>query len=428
MSRSKGSFDFLALPPELRNRVYGLLLKSDGPVHPSTRPPSSVPKGRTHARDGLEHGSALNLLAVNRQIYDEAYGIFYAANELEFYYPVQLQAFMLGLSHQRLSLIKNVTIHYHNVNSGGVNLADMSFRMLRQLSGLRRLHVLFVQDDLKKRLLLTHWISSARYGLKKANPLTLPGMKELFGLRGIDDIFVQDVEFDEALKDIKKDKRYPDDFAEQSREKVYLQFERVMEHLNAALADAQKGKVNAEMLEDDKWHLRDEFPVAPELEHTADKDAIETMDDDSNADDHQGAVEETAQEELAGDSAIGAIARKPARPVTRAMKRAAEEAERARAQADADQDSGAMAEASTETLERIQPSENKTSAAADYPTIEADDDDNEIVVKHVVRPSKQQAETAEGSSQSTLIEAEEEKDDESDVEDSYAMREISVEL
>lgn len=165
----KGAFDFLSLPAELRNRIYALLLKTDGPIHPSTKPPSSIPKGKSR-KSSVDPGSGLTILGVNQQIYNEAYGIFYDSNTFEFYYPIQLQAFILSLGQQRLAMIRDVTVQYHNIKSGGVDLAEVSLPMLKQLTGLRKLQIVFVLGALKNRTRNRNWWHIARYSLKNATP------------------------------------------------------------------------------------------------------------------------------------------------------------------------------------------------------------------------------------------------------------------
>lgn len=51
--------------------------------------------------------SALSLLAVNKQVNSEAFGIFYYFNAFEFYYPTQLHAFLLSIGKMAL-LLANV--------------------------------------------------------------------------------------------------------------------------------------------------------------------------------------------------------------------------------------------------------------------------------------------------------------------------------
>lgn len=82
------------------------------------------------------------MLVACKQIHDEALGIFYGENAFEFYYPTQLSAFLLTLGSQRLSCIRDITIYYDNIKSGGIDIAELSFPMLKQLSSLRRLHIL----------------------------------------------------------------------------------------------------------------------------------------------------------------------------------------------------------------------------------------------------------------------------------------------
>lgn len=254
-----GSLIFLSLPAEIRNRIYGLVLEINGPVHPSRKAPSSATRGKT-VQDKISHvlKSSLNLLAVNRQIHDEAVGIFYHANHLEFYYPAQLHAFLLSLSPLRQSFIRNITLHYYNNKSGGIDLIDLTLPLLKQLTGLRRFHLLF-NKDLTNRLYSTRYLSASPYNVLKANPTTLPGVKFLFTLRGVTDIKLRDTALDSALEDIRERERKPD-FTQNLKDRWYIKLERIFEHLNAALVDAQAGRVNRKLLDDDEWHLKEVFP------------------------------------------------------------------------------------------------------------------------------------------------------------------------
>lgn len=250
---------FLSLPPEIRNLIYELLLEVDGPVHPSPKPPSSIPRCNKARKDPVAiPESALNILAVNRQVKDEALGIFYHSNAFEFYYPTQLHAFLLTLGPQRQNFLRDITLHYYNTKSGGIDLASLSFPLLAQLHGLRRFHLLFT-DDLVKRI-SGRWWWGRPYRLEKANPNLLPGIKSLFALRGITDINVREMSLETHMETMKADKAYPD-FPEHSRDACFLKLASILEYFNAALRDAQYGKVNRKILDDDEWHMKDPFPA-----------------------------------------------------------------------------------------------------------------------------------------------------------------------
>ena len=251
---------FLSLPPEIRNRIYNNLLEIDGPVHPSTKPPSSIPKPQISPKvQKPATGSVLNILAVNRQIHDEAVGIFYNSNAFEFYYPKQLHAFMVDLSSLRQGFIRDITFHYYNHKVGGIDLAYLTFPMLKQLPGLRRLHLLF-NEGLTKRMQPSSYWGSGPWKLGGVNPITFPGIKFLFNLRNIDDIKVRDTHLETQMMSVEQNDSFPN-FQPGTQQWAYVELTRILEHLNAALADAQQGKVNKKLLADDEWHLKDVYPA-----------------------------------------------------------------------------------------------------------------------------------------------------------------------
>ena len=204
--------------------------------------------------------SALSLLAVNKQIYNEAFGVFYHCNAFEFYYPTQLHAFLLSLGPERQSCVRDLTVHYYSTKVGGIDLAELTFPMLKQLSGLRRLQIILVDCGLRKTIRSNYFLGSSGWNINKANPLLFPGIKTLFSLRGLTEIGVRFPHLETEFEEGKKDKEHPN-FAPKSKKACVVKLTNALEHLNQALADAQTGKVNKKLLEDSEWHLKDVFPV-----------------------------------------------------------------------------------------------------------------------------------------------------------------------
>lgn len=264
-------FPFMSLPAELRTRIYNIVLSVSGPIHPSTDRPSSTPKKtKNKIITTSAPQSALSLLAVNRQINDEAFGIFYHCNSFEFFFPTQLHAFILSLTPDRLVNLRDVTVYYHNAKSGGIDLAELTFPALKQLSGLRRLHVI-LRRELTIEIRRSRWWLSNNSGwrIQKANPMLLPGIKVLLSLRGIRDIKIRDLELERDLEEAKKDKEYPK-FSEQSRKACIVQVSAALDYFNKALADAQQGNVDRQLFDDSEWHMKVPIP-----EKTDDDDAKE---------------------------------------------------------------------------------------------------------------------------------------------------------
>ncbi|KAK4998147.1 hypothetical protein LTR28_013757 [Elasticomyces elasticus] len=148
-------FRFLALPAELRNRIYKYLLAIYGGVAPSKRIPSSClvqgPGANSQKiRKGVQApDSALSILAVNRQIHDEAAGLFYACNELTFNFPEHLLAFTQQVSELRLDFVRSITLMYRTYNSGGIQSIDLALDPLKYLKSLRKFHLVMRWEVLR---------------------------------------------------------------------------------------------------------------------------------------------------------------------------------------------------------------------------------------------------------------------------------------
>lgn len=251
-------FPFLTLPAELRNRVYNLVLTVPGCIRPSADKPSSTPKNVPNRRVvTAAPESALGLLAVNKQINSESLGIFYHRNSFEFTYPIQLHAFLLNIGSLRLAYLRDITVYYQNSKSGGINLAELTFPMLKQLSGLRRLQVIMNLDLFRGIRRPQWWTNHSGWELSdRANPIALPGLKVLFTLRGITDIKVRDLRLEQDVEEAKKDKEYPT-FSVKSRSACVVKLAEVLERFNVALANAQQGCLDKKILEDPEWHLKE---------------------------------------------------------------------------------------------------------------------------------------------------------------------------
>lgn len=421
-----------------------MLLCVPGDLEPSPREPSSAPKKCSSNGHLPPPGSALNILAVNHQILDEAVGIFYHANEFRFATPPRMAAFVVTLSDVRAGSIRDLTLHYERTRSDETELAAISLPMLKRLTGLRKLHVLS-QADVLGGLFQMYQRSTMVYIYDFCNPVKLPGIRTLFSLRGITDIKFCDLLLDQNLERLKKDKRYPDGFPVESRDEAIVSLERIMKHFNAALADAQTGKVNTKMLMDDEWQTRDEFPVIelePQIspgegDTEAKMDGLDGGDDtvedgaEANADNETDAlaagVDQTRSILVEKGEPNEPVLEAPG-PVTRAMKRASQAAQAAEiGPGETDNHLPAMEDANGLRGGGEQEVEGDVGGGDYTATIEEDIED-EIVVKHVARPGKPLPETAEDGDPSARTKVKVDLDDESGIEDSYAMREMSVEL
>ncbi|KAF2215142.1 hypothetical protein CERZMDRAFT_94561 [Cercospora zeae-maydis SCOH1-5] len=272
-------FDFLGLPAELRNRVYEFVLCVGGPLNPSKKPPSSTAKNGKSRDDFRSPESALCLLAVNKQIRNEAVGIYYAT-PLVFYFSTQFHAFAVDLGQLRRSVICDITIHYDNINRGDVDSAELTASLLRDFTGLKKLQIIMWAQLSSKIRGRSRWDQG--WKMDRANPALIPGMKGLFSLRNIQEIKVRDIHLEEMYETARKDKEFPK-FEVQSRSYQVMKLTAALEHFNKALLDAQKGRVNLELLEDNGWHTWDDFPELAEDEGECDEED-EADDEECRAD------------------------------------------------------------------------------------------------------------------------------------------------
>ncbi|KAK3624207.1 hypothetical protein LTR56_021143 [Elasticomyces elasticus] len=244
----KSKFPFLSLSAELRNIIYELHLSIAGTVEPSTKEPTSALKRSTALSDANVPESVLSLLAVNRQIHDEAVGIFYHVNALVFPDTLHLHAFILALGSKRQECVRDLTIHYADYAPGGLSLTELAFSQLKRLTGLRTLKII-LQGDIAKKIIGSSWNSN--YHMRSANPASVRGMKELFELRGVTSIEVTDEVLDQRYQQAKDSTAYPD-FPPRSRHACVVKVHSALQHFNAALAEAQKGNVQDEIFDDDE--------------------------------------------------------------------------------------------------------------------------------------------------------------------------------
>ncbi|PPJ50346.1 hypothetical protein CBER1_05914 [Cercospora berteroae] len=276
-------FDFLGLPAELRNTIYDLLL-TFGRVHPSKQPPSTTVKKSKKCNDVRSPESALSLLAVNKQIRDEAVGIYYA-NPFLFYWASQFHAFAVDLGQLRRSVTRDITIQYDNVKRGGMDSAELTVSLIRSFTGLKKLQIT-MWGELSRKIRVRSW-SDSGWKMDGGNPALIPGMKALFSLRGIEEVKIRDLHLEELCEAAKKDKEYPD-FEVQSRSYHIVKLTAALDHFNNALLDAQQGRVNEELLQDNKWHTWDDFPELPEEEESDEEGEV---DEDEGLDEQQRITE-----------------------------------------------------------------------------------------------------------------------------------------
>ncbi|KAF2159194.1 hypothetical protein M409DRAFT_61017 [Zasmidium cellare ATCC 36951] len=119
----KGTFHFLDLPAELRNRIYELVLifpnsrielrrgiGSHGPIDLFATERDTAGTGTEGQHPILKPNEILNIALVNRQLAKETIPIFYGANQLSFSQGSAIASFVKITSPRRLRLIKQIEI------------------------------------------------------------------------------------------------------------------------------------------------------------------------------------------------------------------------------------------------------------------------------------------------------------------------------
>lgn len=251
-----GHFRFLDLPAELRTTIYKLLLIIPGVTYLTAEKPTSVVVASRYMRKAYRDSMpiprpALTLLETNRQIHNEATGIFYRCNEFVFQYPSHLQAFTLSLEKDRRDSVTSLVLFYKDHNEGGLHTIDLTIRLLRRMPGLKKLHILL--ESHMTRFIMGPWSS----GLRSGRPAHIRGAATLFSLRGIGDIKVRDLDLEERIE---RERKHPPS-GTKFRSTILGQ-EAVLKHFNFGLRLAvHRGQVVKELYEDEKWHLKEKFPV-----------------------------------------------------------------------------------------------------------------------------------------------------------------------
>lgn len=247
----KGQFPFLKLPPEIRNVVYTLLLVFPGVTYPKVDKPTSAACHFSHMRDidkadvTVPH-SALSILETNRQIHNEAVGMFYRQNDLLFSYPAHLQDFVQSLERDRLESVSSVTLFHKNHTEGGISTMATTLKLIRRLRGLKKFHLL-----IEHHLVANPSWSSAH--IRERCVTRIQGIAVLFTLRGIADIKVRDLDLEDRMHKvgIHKGREVND---------TVKDLVQVLKHFNHGLALAQKGIVVGELCEE-FWWVQGEWPA-----------------------------------------------------------------------------------------------------------------------------------------------------------------------
>jgi hypothetical protein len=250
----KGQFPFLKLPAEIRNTVYDLLLVFPGVTYPKVDKPTSVACQFPYLRDidkddvPVPH-SALSILRTNRQIHNEAVGMFYRQNDLVFSYPAHLQDFVQSLERDRLESVSSLTLFHKNHNEGGISTMATTLKLVRKLRGLKKFHLLIEQH-----LVANPTWSSMR--IRERCVTRIHGIAILFTLRGIADIKVRDLDLEDRMHKVGSHNHH-------DANDTVKDLAQVLKHFNHGLALAQKGIVVEELCQE-FWWVHGEWPALSE--------------------------------------------------------------------------------------------------------------------------------------------------------------------
>lgn len=122
-------------------------------------------------------------MQVNRQLYEEAVGLFYHINHFEFYYFLQFVLFLNEIRDKRRASIREVTFWYRVAVDGPFDTSEAAFTMLESLPSLRHVHVN---------------CESIAMGFEHS-----PAFKILARLRGSVEITIRDFELERDLRTLK---------------------------------------------------------------------------------------------------------------------------------------------------------------------------------------------------------------------------------
>lgn len=264
------------LPAELRNIIYGKLLLFPGATYPIAAKPVSVTSQYKHkpyaARAALvTPRSALDILLVNRQIHDEAYGLFYQ-NDLVFPTPARLQMFMVSLGDKRLECLRSLTFfneYGHLIDkirrrgrvvdryppyissgldgeaSEGTDKWEVAMLSVQRLPNLQKLHFLY-----RNRTMAPISDQRSNPGIARQRRFLYADAKFMSEMRNISDIKVRDLDMEIIAEtcDLKR--------------MAYVESKAAaLKHLNHGLQLAQQGMVVHELFAGRDWREDNLWPV-----------------------------------------------------------------------------------------------------------------------------------------------------------------------
>lgn len=188
--------------------------------------------------------SALDLLLVDKQICEEASGLFYHHNHLVFTYAMEMEMFLLDLGPARFACIRQLSLFHDDDTLVGVSPIDTALPQLRRLPNLRKFHLLVP-------------CHMSDYEFNPGCPSMIHGVQWLFTLRNLDDLKVRDLILEDQVEGATDWLRL-----EEAQEAIAETQTQVLKHFNHGLRIASQKGIVVRELYTREWGVKDEkWPV-----------------------------------------------------------------------------------------------------------------------------------------------------------------------
>ncbi|KAI9715351.1 MAG: hypothetical protein M1812_005996 [Candelaria pacifica] len=168
------SFEFLKLPPELRNMVYLFAFSTMPSVFVDPEEPGSIP--------GITRPDCFGLIYANKQTYREALGLYYQINTFRASSTLQLYNFLKNISPIAKANITSLSLRWITNHSETFMVRyktdNKAFRLLRECKALEDLYLEIDQIELTTGYSILFRMA--------------PNIKQLRKVRGLKKLDVQD--------------------------------------------------------------------------------------------------------------------------------------------------------------------------------------------------------------------------------------------
>ena len=174
---------FFSLPPEIRNCIYervctfgwpGLLVRPEGFRVTRRKTSEDMLGEEVENLRAPPVQTLLELLLVNRQMYDEALPIFYGRNWFKFDTPYEFYKFIKGSADERVQLLRQVIITC-DTTFRGIKGYELGAKALSTFTKLQSLEVIIHDKSWFDRELIRKVYGAENY----SHPRELPGIQNL---------------------------------------------------------------------------------------------------------------------------------------------------------------------------------------------------------------------------------------------------------